>query len=108
LPPQLLEELGRLLAALSQDLGAPIPTIRILPGALHASVQGGVLSLPGQHVSHWRRFGVIPTALVRDVAYSAKREQLLRHGGMARAQVEADAMAYAERFLRAATDFEDD
>jgi hypothetical protein len=93
--------MARLLAALAQDLGSGIPTVRELRGGLHAHLEGEVLLVPQQFVKHWLRFGILPTALIRDVAYASKRRQLLRTGATKASSVEADAMAYAERFLRA-------
>jgi hypothetical protein len=78
-----------------------------LRGLTHASVKDAVLLVPDQHVAHWRRFHVIPTALVRDIAYSLKRQQLVAHGGVKPSTVEADSMAYAERFLRAIGESDD-
>jgi hypothetical protein len=108
LPPGLEKELQLLTEALQRDVGVAVTAVRPMAGVLHASMKDGVLVIPAQHVGHWNRFGVIPTALVRDVAYACKKQQLRGHGGMSNAQVEADSMAYAERFLRAATDGLDD
>lgn len=107
IPRELQQEFERLLGTLAQDLGVQITAIRTLPGSLHATVRDGVLLVPSQHVAHWKRFSVMPTALVRDIAYACKRQQLVAHGGLGGAAIEADAMAYAERFLRATSEADD-
>ncbi|HLE48164.1 MAG TPA: hypothetical protein VI818_07705 [Candidatus Thermoplasmatota archaeon] len=106
LPPALKVELGKLLAVLQQDTGEAAPRVVVVRGALRASVGGSVLSLPSSYVDHWNRFNVVPTAMIRDVAYSLKKTSLLRHGGLKPQAVEADAMAYAELVLRTVNETE--
>ncbi|HLE47091.1 MAG TPA: hypothetical protein VI818_02245 [Candidatus Thermoplasmatota archaeon] len=100
LPSDLQSELERLLSILSKDTGEATPHMVVVRGALRASVAGSVLSVPSTYVAHWQRFHVLPTALVRDVAYSTKKASLQRVAGLRSDAVEADALAYAEAVLR--------
>jgi hypothetical protein len=95
-------ELGTLWSALVADLGVPAVQFVVQPGAVHAFLQEDVLVVPEAHARHFSRFGNLPTALVRDMAYAAKKWQM-QGGSAPRASVEADALAYAELFLRAST-----
>ncbi|MBI2078199.1 MAG: hypothetical protein HYT80_07505 [Euryarchaeota archaeon] len=100
LPPDLRAELDRLLGILSHDTGETAPRMVVVRGALRATAGDGMLSVPKAYVEHWNRFHVLPTALVRDVAYSIKKASLRRAAGITAGAAEADALAYAELVLR--------
>src|SRR5687767_8099005 len=102
-PRELAAELEKIWGALMQDLGTPKVRFVLQRGLLRAFLKNGLFVVPEGHAKHFERFGTIPTSLVRDAAYEAKKQQL---AGTTKkgASVEADAMAYAEVFLRAAMD----
>lgn len=97
-PPEFLDLLQPILTALERDLGVRLDRVEIQSSGIRASIVASTLLVPEGHVRHWRRFGILPTALVRDVAYEVKKRALAGNGPGA--SVEADAMAYSERFLR--------
>jgi hypothetical protein len=100
-PPELRRELDKIWAALMADVGAPKVTFIMQAGTIRAFLQGNVFVVPASHAKHFERFGTIPTSLVRDAAYEAKKRQVTATGKKG-ASIEADALAYAEVFLRAA------
>lgn len=101
IPAELDAELRKVWSALGADVGVAATRFLVQPRILRGFLERDVFVVPESHVNHFRRFGTIPTSLVRDAAYEAKKRQLT--GGATRASsIEADAMAYAEAFLRAA------
>ena len=106
-PIELAAELDKIWVALMQDLGAPKVRFIVQRGLLRAFLNDGLFVIPEGHAKHFERFGTIPTSLVRDAAYEAKKQQLAGSTKKG-ASVEADAMAYAEVFLRAAMQHEHD
>lgn len=100
-PKELNDELQKVWTALVHDLGVPTVRFLVQPRILRGFLEGDVFVVPESHVQHFGRFGTIPTSLVRDSAYEAKKRQLAKVGKRG-SSVEADAMAYAEVFLRAA------
>lgn len=100
-PNELAVELHKIWHALVADLSVPAVRFMVQPGTLRAFLQNDVFVVPESHVKHFARFGTIPTSLVRDSAYEAKKRQLGTLGKTG-SSIEADAMAYAEVFLRAA------
>lgn len=101
LPADLDVELKKVWSALGADLGVTAARFLVQSGILRGFLESDVFVVPESHVKHFRRFGTIPTSLVRDAAYEAKKRQLAG-GTTGASSVEADAMAYAEVFLRAA------
>lgn len=101
IPAELQGELNKIWAALVSDVGAPHVTFTLQRGLIRAFLQKDVFFVPESHAKHFQRFGTVPTSLVRDAAYEAKKRQLV-DGATKRSSIEADAMAYAEVFLRAA------
>ncbi|HEX9816955.1 MAG TPA: hypothetical protein VGB18_08235 [Candidatus Thermoplasmatota archaeon] len=101
LPKDLAEELQKVWTALVSDLGVPAVRFVVQPGTIRGFLQQDVFVVPESHVKHFGRFGTIPTSLVRDAAYEAKKRQLGKTQKLG-SSAEADAMAYAEVFLRAA------
>lgn len=104
-PAEFLEVLVPLLVALERDVGLPAPRVEVHGSGIRATLVGGTLLVPEGYVRHWRRFGVLPTALIRDAAYAMKRASMPAAPGTS---PEADAMAYSERFLRLVTEPEED
>jgi hypothetical protein len=100
-PAELAEELGKIWRALEADLGVGRVSFVLQAGTIRAFLQGDLLVVPESHAKHFGRFGTMPTSLVRDAAYEAKKRQLAASGKKG-SGAEADALAYAEVFLRAA------
>lgn len=105
-PKAFVDELQNMLDALGSDTGLEGLTFEVLAGAYRAEFHGTVLLVPRTHVDHWNRFGVFPTALLRDAAYGAKRISLQR-AGVGGPDLETDALAYAEGFLKLVGDEEE-
>lgn len=100
LPDELAEEIGVLMKALGQHLNVGPFQVAAQKGLLRAELRGTLFVVPTTYGDHYLRFGNIPTALVRDAAYEVKKARA-RLDGKSGAAVEADAMAFAEKFLRA-------
>lgn len=81
-----------LFAALASELGRRPFRIRLDATAHAVRLAGDEVQVPVRFEVHWRRFGTVPTDLVRDAAYAACR-------GQPKAD-EADCQAFAEVFLR--------
>lgn len=101
-PAEFLRRLRPLLDALQRDLHGPPYTLVVEPGLRRVQLRDGRFHVPRADADHWSRFGTLPTSLVRDLAYHAKRAALARAGVENQAVVEADALTYAEVFLRSA------
>lgn len=93
LSPEFRQRLDPLLGALAQSLGHNPYELRLDPAGHRVRLDGEILWIPVRYEVHWRRFHAVPTELVREAAYWAKR---LGHG----AADEADCEAFAEAFLR--------
>jgi hypothetical protein len=98
-PAPMRIELDAALAALAANLRLPRFEVEAREPAKSVDLRGDVLLVPGSMVQHWERFGVMPTTLLRDAAYAARRLRA-QLDGESGAGMEADAHAYAERFLR--------
>lgn len=100
-PPGLVEELQKIWDALVADLAVPPVGFVLQRGTIRGFLEGDLFAVPETHATHFERFGTVPTSLIRDAAYAAKKRQLASAGERG-ASMEADALAYAEVFLRAA------
>lgn len=99
LPPELAAEVRSVLGALESLLSLPHVEPVVHEGGLRAYLQDRTLLVPASYVRHFERFGTVPTALVRDAAYELKKRRLALDGARGPA-LEADALSFAERFLR--------
>lgn len=99
-PPEFLRRLGAVLDSLQQDLRGPHYTLVVEADLQRVQLRDARFHVPRADVDHWNRFGTLRTSLVRDLAYHAKRAALARAGVGDRAALEADALTYAEVFLR--------
>lgn len=99
-PGEVLEELEKIWGALGADLRVLPVRFVLQPGTLRAYLDKDLLIVPESYAKHFGRFGTIPTSLVRDMAYEAKKRELQSKGKKG-SGLEADAHAYAELFLRA-------
>ena len=82
------------LAALATALHREAFRASVVPTAYRVRVRGSEIEIPVQYEIHWRRFQTIPTQVVRDIAYLAKREASLP------VPDDADCHAFAEVFVR--------
>lgn len=105
-PPEFLDLLQPVLTALERDVGVRTERVELQASGIRATLVASTLLVPENYVRHWRRFGILPTALVRDTAYEVKKRAL--GAATSRSSVEADALAYAERFLRMIFESQDD
>ena len=93
LSPEFRDALAPLLAALGAATGrAPL---RPFLGGEHAvKLEGDALRVPVRFELHWRRFRTLPTDLLREAAFQARRAQRVP------GEDEADWTVFAEAFVR--------
>jgi hypothetical protein len=89
--PEFEQALARIFALLGQELWHRDLVPVLDASAAAPRVQEGRVHVPVRFEVHWRRFQTLPTDLVRDAAYAAARQS---------GRDEADAMVFAEVFLR--------
>lgn len=94
------EVVRELVAEVADRLDVDPPVVRFVADA--ASVRwdpGQGVRVPARVVAHYDRFGTMPTADARDVAFAMAKTAARRAGGDP-TLVEVEALAFAEAFVR--------
>lgn len=92
LSPDFQARLDEVFQSLGSALARPAFRARLEERTHEARLEGDTVAVPVRFEVHWRRFGTVPTDLVRSAAYAAARAT----GRMD----DADAQVFAEAFLR--------
>lgn len=93
LSPAFRDELVPLFDALAAAVGLPALEPRMSRDSYSVKVAAGQVLVPVRFEVHWRRFEKVPTDLVRDAAYAARRSTMDPFD-------EADCQTFAQVFLR--------
>ncbi len=90
-----------LVGEIARRLGVEPPTVRFVEGAAAVRWERGTgVRVPAHVLAHFDRFGTVPTAAARDVAFAMAKAAERQAGEDDATIVEVKALSFAEAFVR--------